>query len=105
MFLSFRKNKETKCISVEILNKNLKGLPFDCQKCVDQKYLWRNRTSKEPSKSILRFLTIVIWNLEKRKRQNLKNKIFDGPLIVNQTFSQTEFVIGKSDFAHIMHFH
>ena len=36
-----------------------------------------------------RFLTIVIWN---------------NPLIVNPTFSKTEIVIGKSDFAHIMHF-
>ena len=78
---------------------------FLCQKCVDEKYLWRIRTSQEHSKSIIRFLTIVIWNLEKGKRQKLKNSIFDGPLIVNQTFPQTEYVIGKSDFAHIMHFH
>ena len=27
-----------------------------------------------------------------------------GPLIVKETFSRTEFIIGKSDFAHIMHF-
>ena len=27
------------------------------------------------------------------------------PVAVTQTFSQTEFVIGKSNFAHIMHFH
>ena len=33
-----------------------------------------------------------------------KNSILDCPFIVNQTFSQTEFVIGKSDFAHIMNF-
>ena len=38
------------------------------------------------------------------KGQNLKNGIFDSPLIVNQTFSQTGFIIGKSDFAHIMNF-
>ena len=31
--------------------------------------------------------------------------IFDGWLVVNETFSQTEFIIGKSDFAHIVHFH
>ena len=30
--------------------------------------------------------------------------MLDGPLIVNPTFTQTEFVIDKSDFAH-MHFH
>ena len=35
----------------------------------------------------------------------IKNNIFDGPLIVNQTFLQTEFDIGKSDFSHIMDFH
>ena len=85
--------------------KNLKGPPFHCQDFVDKKYLWRSRTSKEASKSIIRFLTEVIWNLEKGKRQKLLNIIFDGPLIVNQTFSQTKFVIGKSDIAHIMHFH
>ena len=39
------------------------------------------------------------------EKQKLKNTIFDGPLIVNQTFSQTEYFIAKSDFAHIMHFH
>ena len=31
--------------------------------------------------------------------------MFDIPLIANQTFTKTELVIGKSDFAHIMHFH
>ena len=41
----------------------------------------------------------------KGKKAKIKNSIFDGPLIVNQTFSQTEFVIDKSYFAHIMHFH
>ena len=51
----------------------------------------------------MRFLTIVIeiW----KKRQKLNNIIFDGPLIVNQTFSQTEFIIDKSGLAHIMNFH
>ena len=51
----------------------------------------------------MRFLTIVfeIW----KKRQKLNNRIFEGPLIVNQTFSQTEFIIDKSGFAHIMNFH
>ena len=38
--------------------------------------------------------------MEKKK---LKNDIFDSPFIVNQIFSQTE-IIGKSEFAHIMHF-
>ena len=42
--------------------------------------------------------------MEKWKRQKLKSSIFDSPLIVNQTFSQTEFVIGKSGVAYIMHF-
>ena len=36
MFLSFRKNKETKCIYPCKFQKNLKGSPFDFQKCVDQ---------------------------------------------------------------------
>ena len=40
----------------------------------------------------------------KMKKQKLKNNIFDGPLILNQTFSQTEFIFGRSDFAQIMHF-
>ena len=44
------------------------------------------------------FLTIAICNLKKRKKGKLRNCIFDGPLIVNQTFSQTEFIIGKSSF-------
>ena len=43
MFLSFRKNKETKCISVQISKKKLKRPSFHCQKCVDQKYLWGGR--------------------------------------------------------------
>ena len=38
------------------------------------------------------------------KKQKLKNNIFDGPLILNQNFSQTEFIFGRSDFAQIMHF-
>ena len=29
--------------------------------------------------------------------------MFDGPLIVNQTFTQTEFVFGKSNFTQIMY--
>ena len=43
--------------------------------------------------------------MEKGKRQKLENSLFDDPLIVNQTLSQTEYVIDKSDFAHVMHFH
>ena len=88
--------------------KFLNGPWFHCQKYVGQKYLWRIRASLEPSKSFIkmdgfsiRFLTIVIWNLEKWKRKKFKNSIFDSPLIVNQTFPQTEFIIGKSYFAHI----
>ena len=38
------------------------------------------------------------------KKTKLKISIFDSPLIVNQAFSKIEFIIGKSDFAHIMHF-
>ena len=103
MFVSVSKNKEPKCIFVQI--EQTKGSPFHFQKSVDQKYLWRSRNYQEPSKSIIRFLTIVIWNLEKGKRQKLKNNIFGGPLIVNQTFPQAEYVIGESDFAHNMQFH
>ena len=96
MFLSFRKNKETKCIFVQISKKKkIKRPSFLCQKRADQ----------ELSKSIIRFLTILIWNLDKWKSQKLKNSIFDGPLIVNQTFSQIEHIFGKSDFAHTMYFH
>ena len=96
---------------MEIKKKNIKRPPFHCQTNVDQEYMWRSRTSQEPSKSVIkkdgfsiRFLTMVIWNLEKWKRQKLNNSIFVSPLIVNQTFSETEFIIGKSGFAHIMHF-
>ena len=35
----------------------------------------------------IKLLIIVIWNLETWKRKKIKNNIFDGPLIVNQTFS------------------
>ena len=36
------------------------------------------------------------------KKVKIKNSIFDGPLIVIQTFSQIEFIIDKSDFTHII---
>ena len=64
------------------------------------------RTSKSILKKdsfSIRFLTIVNWNLENEK-QKLKSSIFASSFIVNQTSSQTEFIIGKSDFPHIMHF-
>ena len=77
---------------------------------VYQKHLGRSRTSQELSKSIFkkngystRFLTIAISHLGKWKKPEL-NSIFDNPLTVNQAFSQIEFIIGKSEFAHIMHF-
>ena len=37
-----------------------------------------------------------------KKGEKIKKSIFDSPL--NQTFSQTEFIIAKSEFAHIKHF-
>ena len=99
---------ETKYISVEI-SKFLKGPSFHCQKFEDQKYLWPSRTSLEPSKSIINkkgwFFHKIFDNshlkFEKWKRKKFKNSIFDSPLIVNQTFPQTEFIIGKSYLAHI----
>ena len=61
-----------------------------------------------PSKSIIkkdgfsiRVLIIVIWNLEKWKRQWSKIVL---STVVNQTFWKTKFLIGKSDFVHIMYF-
>ena len=33
------------------------------------------------------------------------NSVNDSPLIAYQTFSQTEFIIGKSDFTLSMYFH
>ena len=33
-----------------------------------------------------------------------KIKKFDNPLIANQTFSQTEFIIGTLHFVHVMDF-
>ena len=45
-------------------------------------------------------MTIVIWNFEKWKKQKLKKSVFDSPLILNQTFSLTQFIVGKSDFPH-----
>ena len=40
-----------------------------------------------------------------KKAKIKKNSIFNGTIVLNQTFPQTEFIIGKSDIAHIMHFH
>ena len=105
MFLSFIEKIKNQNAYLCKLKKNLKGSPFHSQKCVDQKYLWRSRNYLEPSKPIIRFLTIVFRNLGKGKRQKVKNSIFDDPLIINQPFSQTEYIIGKSYFAHITHFH
>ena len=49
MFLSFSKNKEPKCISVQIEKKiNKKGPPFHFQKCIDQKYLKLVEITKNP---------------------------------------------------------
>ena len=63
-----------------------------CQKCEDQKYLWRSWASSEISKSIIKrdcfkvaFLTRAIWNLEKWKRKKLKNGIS------TNRYSQTKF--------------
>ena len=72
--------------------KKLKVSSFHCHKCVDQKYLWRSRNYQEPSKSIIRFLTIVFRNLGKGKRQKVKSSIFDGSLIINQSFSQSDWI-------------
>ena len=92
--------------------KFLKEPLFHCRKYVDEKYLWRSRTS-------MRTLEVhykKVWFFHKtfdnshlkfrkiKKKQKLKNNIFNRPLIVNQMLSQTEFAIGKSDFAHFMHF-
>ena len=44
MFLLFRKNTEKMHFHANF-NENLKGQPFLCQKCVNQKYLWRRKTS------------------------------------------------------------
>ena len=44
---------------------------------------------------------MAISNLDKAKSQKLTKCIFDGPLIINQTFSQTEYILGKSDL-HIL---
>ena len=88
IFLSFRKNKETKCVSVQI-SRTAKGLSFHCQK-----FVWRSGTLQKPSKSIIkkdgisiRFSIIFTWNFEKWKRQKLKNSIFNGSFIVNQAFT------------------
>ena len=43
MFLSIRKNKQNEFPWK--FQRNLKRPPFLCQKGVDQKYLWRSRTS------------------------------------------------------------
>ena len=69
-----------------------------------------NSTARNPRKTLeihcqKEWLQLDGWNLEKWKKWKLKISIFDSPLIVNQIFSQTEFNIGKSDSALIMHFH
>ena len=86
MFLSFIEKIKNQNAYLCKLKKNLKVSPFHSQKCVDQKYLWRSRNYLEPSKPIIRFLTIVFINLGKGKRQKVKNSIFDDPLIINQPF-------------------
>ena len=78
--------------------KKWRGSPFHGKICLYQKCLWRSRTSKGPSKSIIRFLTIVIWNLEKGQFRRLIN-------CRENFFWQTEFVIGKSDFFHLTLFY
>ena len=40
----------------------------------------------------------------KTKKAKIKNYHFHNPLIVNQSFSKTELIIGKSDLTHIIHF-
>ena len=75
IFLSFRKSKETK---------------------------WRSRTPLETLISIKIFDNSHL-KFGKRKLAKVKKNIFEGPLIVNETFSQIEFVICKSSFAHVMH--
>ena len=81
------------------LQKKLKLSPFHRHKCADQKYLWRSTNYQESSKSIIRFLSIVIWNLGKGKKQKWKNTIFDGLLIVNRTFHKLNILLEN----HIFH--
>ena len=84
--------------------KNFKRAVISCSKMCRLKIFVTYRTSNEPSKFGIRFLAIVIWNLEKGKSKKFKNSIFGGSLIVSQTFLQTEFVIDRLGFAHIIHF-
>ena len=62
-------------------------------------------TSQKLLKTLKIHYKIFISNLSKWEKQTLKISIFDGPLIINQTFLQIEYFIGKSHFAHIMHFY
>ena len=55
----------------------------------------------------IRFIAknVYIENIGDGVEIHYKNSIFDSPLILDHTFSQTKFAIGKSDFTHIMPFH
>ena len=86
MFLSFRKNKETKCIPVQISKKFKRVTVSFSKMCRSKMFVMKQK--------LLRTLEIhykIFDNshlkLEKRKRQKLKNSIFDGLLIVNQTLA------------------
>ena len=66
IFLSLRKNKETKCISVQI-SKDFKSAVVSLSKMHRSKTLWRDRTSWEPwefstkkNGFFIKFLTVVI---------------------------------------------
>ena len=88
----------------------LKRPSLNCQNYVDQKYLLHSGTSLKSSKPIKKgwvFQKIFgngHFQFQKMKKTKVKKSIFDSPLIVNQTFSQTKFIINKSSFPHIMHF-
>ena len=100
IFLSFRKNKETKQTSVQISNK-IKRVALSLSKMCRSKIFVTQQN----------FIRTLKYNFDhghlkfgKRKKQTLKHSIFDSLSIVNQTISHTEFVIAKSYFAHIMRF-
>ena len=69
LVISFRKNKETKWISVQRNFKKfqevLKKPPFLCQKCGDRKYLWRiDKNLWNPLQDFWQY-SIEIWKKEK----------------------------------------
>ena len=108
IFLSFRKKKESKGITVKI-SKNFERAVVLLSKVCRSKIseLWRIGTLEIHYKKGWFFHKIFgnsHLKFGKTKKVKIRNHHFHNPLIANQNFLKTELIIGKSDLAHIIHF-